>query len=249
LWVDGANRGVPMAGGTSPALAFSHNYGPFAAVQGPNGSLWVWNLLGGSDWGRSMTAGTSPAITELPSTAVDIALSGDSGTIWTTGYGNTGRRPAAGTRPAIAAPAYRPPADPPPTSYPNGRLPDSALETVEGGCRVAKQAAGSLRQLLAEARAAGLSIAPSGAANCYRSYEEQEEARRNACNQGNCATAAAPGTSKHGYGVAVDLSPLFFDNANYRWLKDNAGRFGWYHPDWAEPGGVTPEPWHWEFAL
>jgi GH24 family phage-related lysozyme (muramidase) len=112
LWVDGANRGVPMAGGTSPALAFSHNYGPFAAVQGPNGSLWVWNLLGASDWAKPMKPGSSPAITELPTTAIDIAYDGDTGTVWTTGYGNTGRRPMPGTHPAIGAPPYRPPTPP-----------------------------------------------------------------------------------------------------------------------------------------
>ena len=22
----------------------------------------------------------------------------------------------------------------------------------------------------------------------------------------------------------------------------------WFHPDWAEPSGSLPEPWHWEYA-
>jgi hypothetical protein len=31
-------------------------------------------------------------------------------------------------------------------------------------------------------------------------------------------------------------------------MVDNAPRFGWFHPEWAELDGSKPEPWHWEFA-
>ena len=34
----------------------------------------------------------------------------------------------------------------------------------------------------------------------------------------------------------------------YDWMKANAGRFGWLHPDWAGPGSGREEPWHWEYA-
>src|SRR5207249_3078246 len=35
----------------------------------------------------------------------------------------------------------------------------------------------------------------------------------------------------------------------YRWLKGSAGRLGWNHPAWAEPGGSScPEAWHWEWV-
>lgn len=37
-------------------------------------------------------------------------------------------------------------------------------------------------------------------------------------------------------------------NAHHQWMQDNSMRFGWFHPDWAEPTGSKPEPWHWEFA-
>src|SRR5690606_14231971 len=33
----------------------------------------------------------------------------------------------------------------------------------------------------------------------------------------------------------------------YNWMKQNAPAYGWRHPDWAEPGGSIPEPWHWDF--
>ena len=62
--------------------------------------------------------------------------------------------------------------------------------------------------------------------------------------------AAIPGTSNHGWGVAVDLcgGAQSFGTATYAWLKANAPRFGWHHPSWAEPGGSKPEPWHWEYV-
>ena len=79
----------------------------------------------------------------------------------------------------------------------------------------------------------------------YRSYAGQVSVYRR-----KPALAAVPGTSKHGLGIAVDLGcgAERFGSDTYRWLKANAGRFGWYHPSWAEPGGATPEPWHWEFG-
>ncbi|SOE01206.1 NlpC/P60 family protein [Blastococcus haudaquaticus] len=62
--------------------------------------------------------------------------------------------------------------------------------------------------------------------------------------------AAVPGTSNHGWALAVDLcgginvegSPQF------TWMTANAARFGFVQPDWAAPGGEKPEPWHWEYG-
>ncbi|MGF0116582.1 DUF2809 domain-containing protein [Promicromonospora sp. Marseille-Q5078] len=60
--------------------------------------------------------------------------------------------------------------------------------------------------------------------------------------------AAPPGCSNHGLGTAVDISvgPAGFDSATYAWLTAHAEKFGWTHPDWAEPDGRLPEPWHWQ---
>ena len=65
--------------------------------------------------------------------------------------------------------------------------------------------------------------------------------------------AATPGTSNHGWGLAVDLGNIGglgqFDSAQYRWLEEHAEAYGWHHPRGMEPGGSGPqEPWHWEFA-
>lgn len=78
----------------------------------------------------------------------------------------------------------------------------------------------------------------------YRSYGEQASLYRR-----KPGLAAVPGSSNHGWGLAVDFCGGVQDSGSsaYRWMKDNAPRFGWNHPDWAEPSGSRPEAWHWEF--
>jgi uncharacterized membrane-anchored protein YhcB (DUF1043 family) len=79
----------------------------------------------------------------------------------------------------------------------------------------------------------------------YRSYSEQVALYRR-----KPGLAAVPGTSEHGWGRAVDFCGGIQDTGSeaYNWMKANAGQFGWAHPDWAEPSGSKPEPWHWEFG-
>ena len=62
--------------------------------------------------------------------------------------------------------------------------------------------------------------------------------------------AAVPGTSNHGWGLAVDLcgGPDSFGTPEHAWMKEHAPKFGWVHPEWAAQGGSRPEPWHWEFG-
>jgi exonuclease VII small subunit len=62
--------------------------------------------------------------------------------------------------------------------------------------------------------------------------------------------AAVPGTSNHGWGLAVDFrcGVERFGSDAHRWMKANAGQFGWVHPEWAQQGGSRPEPWHWEYV-
>lgn len=82
----------------------------------------------------------------------------------------------------------------------------------------------------------------------YRSYSMQVATR---ASRG--WLAAVPGTSNHGLAVAVDFGNFggvgSFSHPNYRWMKENAEDFGWFHPRMMEPGGGGPlEPWHWEFG-
>ena len=62
--------------------------------------------------------------------------------------------------------------------------------------------------------------------------------------------AAVPGTSNHGWALAVDLGGgvNVAGSPQWTWMAANAGRFGFVQPDWARPGGEKPEPWHWEYG-
>jgi D-alanyl-D-alanine carboxypeptidase len=129
--------------------------------------------------------------------------------------------------------------------YPNGRLPASAL------CPLYGDPAHSLRPGAAAAFNA-MSIAyekdtgtPICITDSYRSYAEQVLVKA-----AKGKWAATPGTSEHGMGRAVDLCGGInnFGTPAHLWMKQNAPLYGWFHPDWAEPTGSLPEPWHWEYA-
>lgn len=62
--------------------------------------------------------------------------------------------------------------------------------------------------------------------------------------------AATPGTSEHGWGLAVDLcASTYQGTAKTQWLRTNAPLYGWDNPAWARPGGSgATEPWHWEYT-
>jgi hypothetical protein len=60
--------------------------------------------------------------------------------------------------------------------------------------------------------------------------------------------AATPGTSTHGWGLAVDMAVGGWNGPTFRWLERNGPRFGWHHPPWAHKDGSKPEAWHWEYA-
>jgi hypothetical protein len=80
----------------------------------------------------------------------------------------------------------------------------------------------------------------------YRTYESQKE-----LYDPSSPIAAPPGCSNHGLGLAVDIGGGVetFDTEQYNWLKQHAETYGWTHPEFAEPNGRVPEPWHWESVL
>jgi LAS superfamily LD-carboxypeptidase LdcB len=81
----------------------------------------------------------------------------------------------------------------------------------------------------------------------YRTYQRQVELYASM----PAGYAAVPGTSNHGWGLAVDLcGGIQVDGSpEHNWLLDHAAAFSWFHPAWALPGGPGPhEPWHWEYA-
>lgn len=79
----------------------------------------------------------------------------------------------------------------------------------------------------------------------YRSYEEQV-----AIKEEKPDLAATPGTSNHGWGVALDLGGGInnWDTPERDWMVQNAESYGWVSPDWAQKGNGKEEPWHWEYT-
>jgi len=64
--------------------------------------------------------------------------------------------------------------------------------------------------------------------------------------------AARPGTSNHGWGLAIDMaSRINIDTSDeHRWMEANGPYYGWINPWWAVDRIRTNgeyEPWHWEF--
>jgi hypothetical protein len=130
-----------------------------------------------------------------------------------------------------------------PAGVTNGNIATSKLSYYSTTCRTWSQAYGSLSAMVLAAKKAGVSLVP---ADCYRDYAGQVYWRKWWCNVGKCGNAAVPGTSNHGWGKAVDMHDLSgglpTTGAAYRWMKANAGRFGWINPI------LTNEAWHWEWV-
>jgi hypothetical protein len=130
--------------------------------------------------------------------------------------------------------------------FSNGQIPATALCPLDAPGQLLRcDAARAWDEMEAAYRTA--IGAPLCITDSYRSLAVQE--RRRAEKRG---LAAVPGTSNHGWALAVDLcepgrGSMGFTTPTYRWLKANAAGFGFAHPAWAEPGRGQEEPWHWEY--
>lgn len=130
--------------------------------------------------------------------------------------------------------------------YPNGFIPLTALCPIGGG------AGSHVLRCDAAASFAALDEAYAGAfgrricvTDSYRTFDSQVRLYGT-----KPALAAVPGTSNHGWALAVDLcdGANSYGSPQYAWLMANAPLFGWVNPGWARQGGGREEPWHWEFA-
>jgi hypothetical protein len=130
--------------------------------------------------------------------------------------------------------------------FPNGRLPTAALCPLWGtsGALLRADAAAAFDAM---SQAFGAEFGePICVTDSYRSFPEQV-----AVKIAKPALAATPGTSNHGWGVALDLCGGIqtFHTPQHAWMVANSMAYGWFHPAWAQQGGSKPEAWHWEFAL
>ena len=127
--------------------------------------------------------------------------------------------------------------------HPNGRLPETALCALPAHAdhKLRPDAARDLVRL-GQAYEEWFGT-PLCVTDSYRSLPSQQ-----ALAARKPGLAAVPGTSEHGWGLAVDLGCGVegYDTPQHRWMAAHAGRFGWGQPDWAKDGGAREEPWHWE---
>ncbi len=124
-----------------------------------------------------------------------------------------------------------------------------------------RTAAEPLRRMIEAAGQAGLELVPISG---FRSVEYQAKLWAKGIEKRGSEVEAArwvapPGHSEHHAGLAVDLGegpepesdvePSFGETASYRWLSENAARFGFEMSFPANnPQGVGCEPWHWRFV-
>jgi hypothetical protein len=130
-------------------------------------------------------------------------------------------------------------------AYANGEAPDDALcsATTDGGQRLRCDAAVAYRLL--DAAYEDALGGPICITDSYRDRALQEST-----NVAKPGLAAKPGTSEHGWGLAVDLCGGIerFGTPGHDWLVAHGPAYGWTHPAWAEAGGSRPEPWHFEYT-
>jgi len=121
----------------------------------------------------------------------------------------------------------------------NGRLTQSSLCGLwQRGESLQPEAAIALNQLNKTYKAVfGRNICLD---DSYRTLDEQYGTR---AARGNMA--ARPGTSMHGWGLAVDICKSALKGASGDWIRANATIWGWVNPPWAKTSKF--EPWHWEY--
>lgn len=109
--------------------------------------------------------------------------------------------------------------------YSNGRVPASALVTVEDNDQLTQPAASAYLAMKAAAARDGVTLFIVEPAGAYRSFEVQTDMHvhpeRYNLNPDNIVTLAKPGYSSHGFGDRFDLNA-----AAIKWAIANGPRFG-----------------------
>jgi hypothetical protein len=147
----------------------------------------------------------------------------------------------------------------------NGKIPAANLKPC--GIRsfvLVEPAARAMNALVKAAAADGVVISATGT---YRTYDRQEalfldryttkrlDGRPTRVWNGTTywqkpgtAMAAVPGTSNHGWGLAVDFATVrngqvvSLSSKELKWLAKNGPKFGWWNT-------VSSENWHWTYCL
>lgn len=138
-----------------------------------------------------------------------------------------------------------------------GKLPESLLRPLKGGGKLHWRAADAWEAMVEAAKADGVELKPVSAGDTYRSFESQLAVFRQRYQKEpipgaqtrtfegvkwykkdpKLASLAAPGTSQHNSGLAVDVHTAA-EPKRLNWLIDNVRKFGF---SWEV---VPEEPWH-----
>lgn len=96
----------------------------------------------------------------------------------------------------------------------------------------------------------------------FRTYAQQVAVKAKKEKEGKGKSAAKPGTSPHGWGIAIDISELYqlvngdsspSLNASarekdiYKFIASTGEKFGWYNPWRLADGSGVDECWHFEY--
>ena len=203
--------------------AFGDTYkAALQAVQvAPEPTVQSWSALGvdGVGAGAVGAASVPPAAEWMP----DDLTAATAGTV-----GVPGARPIGGYGSMPVPPSL--------AAYGNGNVPATALTPIrQSGHRLYAPASAAWDGLVSAAAADGVSIRIT---DSYRSYDQQVDLvnRKGLYSEGGLG--ARPGTSNHGWGLAVDADVN--DARTLDWIRTNGPRFGFVE-------AVPREPWHWEF--
>lgn len=140
----------------------------------------------------------------------------------------------------------------------NGEISDKFLEKLTfNNLKFEKHAARQLNKLNAEFfKVFNINIAMNGG---YRLFSTQNDifdwdlylssGKSTKLGSNGKTSAAKPGTSKHGWGLAFDTKG-FGDVGNkyFDWLNANGPKYNWVNPSWAKGSGPGHEPWHFEYV-
>ena len=123
-------------------------------------------------------------------------------------------------------------------------------------------AADKLAELITFAKTSGHNFTISSA---YRTYEGQQVQKDLAEKAGDAGRAATPGTSNHGWGLAVDIHELHEaaggksqpainkkirdTNPLYIFLNEHAATYNFYNPNSLKDNNGSDESWHWEYHV
>lgn len=120
------------------------------------------------------------------------------------------------------------------TGYVRGRKTSVKVAYVGSGEWMNTRCASAYKNMLAAAKRAGVNLSTTDG---YRTYGEQAALYR----KYGSGRAARPGYSNHQMGLSADIGGVGgYNTRAYRWLKANAGKYGFVND-------VRGEYWHWTY--